>query len=211
MMVASVLAVLMAAAVRSGSAAQQDVDEGLSNAELLARLRSQKWVQIPGVEPILRPTDPGGGGSYIEMGDIIRDYETYYLYFHGAGIGGHPSYSIGVASAPSPLGPWKMYEGNPILYQTEDWEGTNVAMGSVVKRGVTGDEIVPPLPLRSDHASSRSAPASYCPPNCGPPAGPKSSDAPDPVTNSTYYMWYCTGSQAATFKGQAWSGGDNTG
>jgi hypothetical protein len=43
---------------------------------------------------------PGGGGNYIEMGDIIRDFETYYLYFHGDGIGGHGSYSIGVASAP---------------------------------------------------------------------------------------------------------------
>ena len=30
------------------------------------------------------------------MGDIIRDFETYYLYFHGEGIGGHGSYSIGV-------------------------------------------------------------------------------------------------------------------
>ena len=54
---------------------------------------------------LLRPTTPGGGGSYIEMGDIIRDFETYYLYFHGLGIGGHGSYSIGVASAPRSASP----------------------------------------------------------------------------------------------------------
>eukprot|EP01052_Picozoa_sp_SAG31_P035257 SAG31_NODE_4229_length_3440_cov_3.033224_4_plen_150_part_00 len=34
---------------------------------------------------------------------------------------------------------------------------------------------------------------------------------PDPVTNATFFLWYCTGSQSAKFKGQAWSGGDNTG
>jgi hypothetical protein len=77
-----------------------DGEGGMSNDQLMAHLRSQKWVQIPGVEPILRPTMAGGGGNYIEMGDIIRDFETYYLYFHGDGIGGHGSYSIGVASAP---------------------------------------------------------------------------------------------------------------
>eukprot|EP01052_Picozoa_sp_SAG31_P035255 SAG31_NODE_4229_length_3440_cov_3.033224_2_plen_80_part_00 len=65
----------------------------------------RRRVQIPGVEPILRPTMPGGGGQYIEMGDIIRDFETYYLYFHGDGIGGHPSYSIGVATAPRSTAP----------------------------------------------------------------------------------------------------------
>ena len=40
-----------------------------------------------------------------------------------------------------------MFEGNPILYQTESWEGSNVAMGSVVKRGIMGSSVVPPLPL----------------------------------------------------------------
>lgn len=87
---------LLASAATSAAAGEG----GMSNDQLMAHLRSQKWVQIPGVEPILRPTMPGGGGNYIEMGDIIRDFETYYLYFHGDGIGGHDSYSIGVASAP---------------------------------------------------------------------------------------------------------------
>ena len=207
--VATAAAILTAAGAATAAAAASH-QEGLGSAELLAHMRSQKWVQIPGVEPILRPTMKGGGGSYIEMGDIIRDFDTYYLYFHGLGIGGHPSYSIGVASAPSPLGPWQMYQGNPIVYQTEDWEGSDVAMGSVLKRGVSGDTVVPPLPLWASSAQpAADPPASHCPPDCGPPAGPKI--APDPVTNSTYFMWYCTGSQSATFKGQAWSGGDNTG
>ena len=92
------MALVLALVVAAGAAAA--TGQGMSNDQLLAHLRSQKWVQIPGVEPILRPTMAGGGGSYIEMGDIIRDFETYYLYFHGEGIGGHGSYSIGVASAP---------------------------------------------------------------------------------------------------------------
>ena len=90
----------LALALLAAAGAVAATSEGMSNDQLLAHLRSQKWVQIPGVEPILRPTMAGGGGSYIEMGDIIRDFETYYLYFHGLGIGGHGSYSIGVASAP---------------------------------------------------------------------------------------------------------------
>ena len=123
-----------------------------------------------------------------------------------------------LASAPSPLGPWKMYEGNPILFQTEDWEGSNVAMGSVVKRGIGGDSVVPPLPEAAADAesslggSAQFPPASHCPPDCGSGHGPHE---PDPVTNSTFFMWYCTGSESVVnsskFPGQAWSGGDNTG
>ena len=96
------LVAVVAVAMVAAASSKVPSTEGIGNAELLSNLRTQKWVQIPGVEPILRPTMAGGGGSYIEMGDIIRDFETYYLYFHGLGIGGHPSYSIGVASAPSP-------------------------------------------------------------------------------------------------------------
>jgi hypothetical protein len=90
---------LLLAALAAGVSVVTAAD-GLTHTQLLAQLKSQKWVQIPGVEPILRPTDAGGGGSYIEMGDIIREFDEYFLYFHGLGIGGHPSYSIGAASAP---------------------------------------------------------------------------------------------------------------
>lgn len=101
-----------------------------------------------------------------------------------------------------------MFEGNPILYQTEPWEGSNVAMGSVVKRGIMGSAVVPPLPLiGSGGGVAPSPPASHCPPDCG-PEGPRK---PDPTTNATFFMWYCTGSESATFPGQSWSGGDNTG
>jgi hypothetical protein len=85
-------------APRPGAAATADET-------FLDGLRQQRFIQIPGVEPILRPTMPGGGGAYIEMGDIIRDFDTYYLYFHGAGLGGHGGYSIGVASGESIVTP----------------------------------------------------------------------------------------------------------
>jgi hypothetical protein len=102
-----------------------------------------------------------------------------------------------------------MFEGNPILFQTEEWEGSNVAMGSVVKRGIGGDAVVPPLPASAaatPGTAITSPAASHCPPNC-----PKGKWPVDPVTNATYFLWYCTGSQSASFPGQAWSGGDNTG
>ena len=102
-----------------------------------------------------------------------------------------------------------MFEGNPILYQTESWEGSNVAMGSVVKRGIMGSSVVPPLPLLSGSGGgdAPSPPASHCPPDCG-PEGPHK---PDPTTNATFFLWYSSGSESAKFPGQAWSGGDNTG
>eukprot|EP01049_Picozoa_sp_SAG25_P000950 SAG25_NODE_36_length_19907_cov_10.787027_9_plen_308_part_00 len=164
-------------------------DTADAEAALLSRLRSQRFVQVGGAEPILRPTMPGGGGHYIEMGDIIRDFETYYLYFHGDNIGGHSSYSIGVATAPTPLGPWKMHAANPILVADQHWEGDNVAMGSVIKRGVSGDVVVPPL-------GTTGASGGY----------PR-----DPVTNATYFLWYSAGCNGVKSPGGAWNGGDNTG
>ena len=53
------------------------------NAALMGRLRTTSFISVPGVEPILRPTIPGGGGYIIEMGDILKDLDDYYLYFHG--------------------------------------------------------------------------------------------------------------------------------
>lgn len=135
---------------------------------LLARLQSQHFVHVTGRNPILRADeDKGvGEGKYIEMGDIIRDFETYYLYFHGSGMGG--GYSIGVATSHSPLGPWTMYEGNPILAASEPWEGGSLAMGSLLKRGVAPDgPTVPPL-----FGSSGPSPA---------------------AANATFHMWYCAG------------------
>ena len=79
-------------------------------------------------------------------------------------------YSIGVATSSSPLGPWTMYENNPILVSNSStgWEGTSVAMGSILKRGVVNDgPTVPPLS------------------GAGNPG--------IPATNATFHMWYCAG------------------
>eukprot|EP01052_Picozoa_sp_SAG31_P035295 SAG31_NODE_4238_length_3431_cov_6.833733_1_plen_375_part_00 len=196
------LLLLSFCAVAAASASTAAGAVATADEALLSRLRSQRFVQVGGAEPILRPTMPGGGGNYIEMGDIIRDFETYYLYFHGDGIGGHGSYSIGVASAPSPLGPWKMHDQNPILFADQPWEGSNVAMGSVVKRGVSGDVVVPPLGATSGQ---------YCPPDCGPPGNSTDNYPPDPVTNATYFLWYSAGCNSVLGPDGKWNGGDNTG
>ncbi len=136
-----------------------------ADSALMARLRTTSFISVPGVEPILRPTMPGGGGSYIEMGDILKDFDDYYLYFHGNNLGGIGGYSIGVAHAKSRLGPWKFHESNPILHAEQPWEGGSVAGPEVTKRGVSGDVPAPPLrrsgiPVRSSNNGT------YCPPNC---------------------------------------------
>jgi hypothetical protein len=205
-MLSTLLLPLVLPAVSSALPGQDDA--------VLSALRTQKWIQIPGVEPILRGPykEADMGGHQLEMGDIIRDFETYYLYFHGA-LAGHPGCSIGVATAPSPLGPWKLHNGGePILIGDQPWERGNVAMGSIVKRGVSGDTIVPPL--RNGAAASRflggrgSPPPRSCPPWCDP--GRNGTIRPDPPDNAAYYMWYSAENNAGEGT-MAWNGGDNTG
>ena len=77
-------------------------------------IENGRFLQIPGPNPILRP---GGqddwDGDIIEACDAFKDFGTYYLYYHATGAG--KGYQVGVATASHPLGPFKRYEGNPIL------------------------------------------------------------------------------------------------
>lgn len=71
------------------------------------------FIQIPGPNPVLVRGPKGSWDSYkIEAGDIFKDHDTYYLYYHGQGSG--RGWKVGVATANHPLGPWKKYEKNPI-------------------------------------------------------------------------------------------------
>ncbi|MFC1738452.1 hypothetical protein ACFL1G_05305 [Planctomycetota bacterium] len=91
-----------------------------------------EFIQIPGPNPILTPSKSGWDSGVTEAADIIKDHHKYYFYYHGTGGGG---YQLGVAVADHPLGPWKKYEGNPILElgASGSWEDQHVACAYIVK------------------------------------------------------------------------------
>lgn len=54
---------------------------------------------------------------------VLKHKGIYYLFY----TGNHflsPKYAVGYATATSPFGPWRKYEGNPILSQTDNLRGT---------------------------------------------------------------------------------------
>src|SRR5205814_340239 len=84
-----------------------------------ALLSARPFLQIPGPNPIISRGPKGSWDEYyIEAGDITKDYETYYFYYHGAPVEldrwGRSGYRIGVATAPRPLGPWTKSGDKPL-------------------------------------------------------------------------------------------------
>jgi hypothetical protein len=85
-----------------------------------AFLKPRPFLQIPGPNPILMCGTKGAWDeNCIEACDAIKNFETYYLYYHGVpkdkekwGPGG---YKVGLATAPHPLGPWTKYGNEPVL------------------------------------------------------------------------------------------------
>ncbi len=72
----------------------------------------------------------------VESGDCFKDGDTYYWYYHAYPKQGSYKYRIGVATSKNPLGPWKRYEGNPIVSESEKLhEKDCVACPMVVKDG----------------------------------------------------------------------------
>ncbi len=71
-----------------------------------------------GDKPVL---DLGPAGSwddrYVACAMVLKDgREKYYMWYSGYGSQRqHRKWSIGLATAAHPLGPWKKYDGNPIL------------------------------------------------------------------------------------------------
>ena len=92
------------------------------------------FIQIPGPNPILQPGPDSWDSSVIETAGIFKDFGTYYLYYHGSG----PGYQVGVATSKHPLGPFKKYEGNPILGLGDagSWEDKHVACAIIIKEGL---------------------------------------------------------------------------
>ena len=82
-------------------------------------LAQRPFLQIPGPNPILMC---GGKGAWdesvIEACDVVEDFDTYYLFYHGVAKGKERwpgGYRVGLATAPHPLGPWTKYGDKPVL------------------------------------------------------------------------------------------------
>ena len=98
------------------------------------------FIHIMGPSPAIVPGgEKDWDGWILESSDVFKDHHTYYWYYHARGKRDiYPKgYRVGVATAPTPLGPWKKYEGNPILdYGPEgSWDDEWVACAVILKEG----------------------------------------------------------------------------
>ncbi len=69
---------------------------------------------------VIQPTEPWEmkNGKVTEGPFMLKRGSTFYLMYSGTGANS-PNYGIGFATASSPMGPFKKYEGNPIAARTE--------------------------------------------------------------------------------------------
>jgi hypothetical protein len=103
-------------------------------------LAEKGFIHIIGPSPAIVPGEKDAWDGWIlECCDIFKDQFTYYWYYHGRGDEKlYPKgYRVGVATAPTPLGPWAKYEGNPILdYGPQgSWDEDSVDCVCVMKEG----------------------------------------------------------------------------
>jgi GH43 family beta-xylosidase len=69
----------------------------------------------------LRPDEPWEG-NVTEAPFVVRREGVYYLLYSGNSFDS-PRYAVGYATANSPLGPWRKFDGNPILKATDQVSG----------------------------------------------------------------------------------------
>lgn len=107
-----------------------------------AMLSPRPFLQIPGPNPIISRGPKGSWDEYyIEAGDVMKEYETYYFYYHGAPRDlqrwERPGYRIGVATAKHPLGPWTKYGDKPLLDlgAPGSWDDAGVACPVILREG----------------------------------------------------------------------------
>ena len=132
-----IFTILFATGIMDIISAQNATEKPLLRNEIIEH---GPFIQIPGPNPLLSPGDKGEwDGAVLEAGNVIKDEDTYYFYFHAA-PGDNDNwprggYRIGVASAPHPLGPWKKHDANPIidLGPEGSWKGLHVACAAVIK------------------------------------------------------------------------------
>ena len=98
-------------------------------------------IHVLGPSPALSPNDDDSAvdSKMMESSDVFKDLDTYYWYYHARSKDQERwpnSYRLCVATAPSPLGPWKRYaEGNPILDtgKEDEWDHGLTACACILK------------------------------------------------------------------------------
>jgi len=100
------------------------------------------FIHVMGPSPAIVPA--GGNawdGWILECCDVFKDEFTYYWYYHARGDRElfPKGYRVGVATAPTPLGPWTRYAGNPILDYglPGSWDAGSVDCACVMKTGAS--------------------------------------------------------------------------
>ena len=99
-------------------------------------------IHILGPSPVLSPSEEYSAvdSLMMEASDVLKDLDTYYWYYHARSKDQQRwpnSYRLCVATAPNILGPWKKYEGNPILDigKKGEWDHGLTACACIMKEG----------------------------------------------------------------------------
>jgi hypothetical protein len=100
-------------------------------------------IHVLGPSPAIVPSaeESAVDSSILESCDVLKDTNgTWYWYYHAQSRDKERwprGYRICVATAPHPLGPWKKYEGNPVLDQGEEgeWDHSLTACACLLKEG----------------------------------------------------------------------------
>ncbi|NQT24013.1 hypothetical protein HQ585_01525 [candidate division KSB1 bacterium] len=106
-------------------------------------IEQTNFIQIPGPNPILTPDPKGNWDDKVtEAADGFEHLGVYYFYYHAVGTVTE-SYQLGVASAPSPLGPFNKHGENPILVVGPEgsWDSKHVACAMIVRSEKENEEI----------------------------------------------------------------------
>ena len=135
----------------SVSETEPDLDRDL----LLVRrpvIEAMSFVQVPGPNPILTPSESGWDDGVLESSDAFEHDGTYHFYYHATGDGA--GYRLGAATANHPLGPFERHGDAPLVdvgapgswddkhvacaYVMQDDDGRWLLWYSGMKSGVTG-------------------------------------------------------------------------
>ena len=100
-------------------------------------------IHILGPSPAISPNlDRSAVDSLmLESADVFKDTDgTWYWYYHARSRDTERwprGYRLCVATSRNPLGPWKKYEGNPVLDQGEEgeWDHGLTACACLLKEG----------------------------------------------------------------------------
>ena len=105
--------------------------------ELMLRetIEQGKFIQIPGPNPIIRPgPESAWDDLVVEAADAFEEKGKYYFYYHATDRREN-SYELGVATAKSPLGPFKKHGDKPVLEVGPEgsWDEEHVACAMIVR------------------------------------------------------------------------------